>query len=187
MIRSSLLTALISIGIGASAADTYEIDPVHSSAVFKVSHLNIVPFYGSFAEVTGTVLLDADAAKNSVNITIPADKVVTHNDKRDQHLRGPDFFNTKQFPTLTFVSTAWKKVDDKNFAVTGDLTIKGVTKSITVPVVATGTGQNPMNKKDEVGFEAQFSIKRGDYGITYGPGALGEDVAFTIAIEAAKK
>ena len=118
-----LAITLGSLGMAVHAADTFKIDPVESSVVFSVMYLGVTNFYGRFNDVTGTVVLDkADPSKSSVDLTIPVESVDTNNEKRDQHLKSPDFFNAKQFPVMTFKS---KKVEwsGDTYNVTGDFTL----------------------------------------------------------------
>ena len=128
----------------AHAADSYTVDPVHTAALFKVKHVGVSYTYGRFNDVSGTVVFDAaNPAASKVDITIQAGSVDTHSEKRDAHLANPDFFDAKQFPVLKFVSTAFKKVDDSTFDVTGDFILHGVTKPITIKAVKVGEGKNP--------------------------------------------
>ena len=169
----------------ALAADTYKIDPVHSVVGFAVKHMEVSPFYGRFNEPTGAITLDsADPSKSSFNIEIAAEKVDTGNDKRDAHLRTPDFFDAKQFPTITFKSTSVKGSGD-SFEVSGDLTLHGVTKSITVPVRK--TGEKETGKGVRTGWEAMFDIKRSDFGMTGMIPQISDDVQLLVALAAVKQ
>lgn len=169
----------------ALAADTYKVDPVHSTVIFKVGHFEVSNFQGRFNEPTGTVAIDpGDPSKSSFNIEIQADKVDTANAKRDGHLKSPDFFDVKQFPTITFKSTAVKGSGDK-LEVIGDLTLHGVTKSITVPV--TRVGEKDTGKMGyRTGWEATFNLKRSDYGMTTMVGPVADEVQLTVSLEAVK-
>ena len=123
-----LAITLGSLGMAAQA-DTFKIDPVESSVVFSVMTLGLSNFHGRFNDISGTVVLDkADPSKSSFDITIPVESVDTKNEKRDQHLKSPDFFNAKQFPVMTFKS---KKVEGSgnSFTVTGDFSLHGVTQA----------------------------------------------------------
>jgi polyisoprenoid-binding protein YceI len=170
----------------ARAADTYEIDPVHSSVVFKIKHLNVAPFYGTFERMTGTVAFDdANPASCSVTAEIPVESVRTHAEKRDGHLKSKDFFNAESFPTMTFKSTSFTKKGENLFDVTGDLTIHGVTKPVTARAEKTGAGKG-MGGKQIIGFDVTFSVKRSDFGITFMPEGLGDEVKVMIGVEAGK-
>lgn len=169
------------------AADTYAVDPVHTAALFKVKHVGVSYTYGRFNDISGTIVFDAaDPAASKVDITIQAASVDTDNQKRDAHLANPDFFDAKQFPVLKFVSTAFKKVDDSTFDVTGDFTLHGVTKPIAIKVVKIGEGKDPWGGY-RIGFESTFTIKRSDYGMTKMMDAVGDEVTVTFATEGIKK
>lgn len=191
-IRHALFpTIALSFGLGLapdlSAADTYAIDPVHTAAIFKVKHLGVSHTYGRFNDVAGTIVFDAaNPAASKVEITIQAGSVDTFNQKRDGHLASPDFFDSKQFTTLSFVSTAFKKVDEQNYEVAGNFTLHGVTKPLTLTVVKVGEGKDPWGGY-RIGFDAAFTIKRSDFGMTKMLEAVGDDVAITFATEAIKK
>ncbi len=182
-----LLAAFAVCAAPAYAADTYDLDPVHSAALFSVSHLDVSRTHGRFNGISGTLTWDAtDAAKSAISITIQTESVDTGNEKRDQHLRLPDFFNTKQFATMTFVSKSFTKVDDKTYTVAGEMTLAGTTKPLSVTVKKIGEGKNPYNSQSIIGFETSFAIKRSDFNIKGVP-AVGDQVDVTFALEAAKK
>jgi polyisoprenoid-binding protein YceI len=167
----------------APAAEAWAVDPTHSSLLFKVQHNGVSNFYGMFKEFGGRFTVDADASKCSVSFTVQAASIDSRNGKRDQHLSSPDFFSVKEFPTIEFKSTKIAK-KDKEWTVTGPLTLHGVTKDITASVSETGkvTG----DKGSVAGFETKFTIKRSDFGMDYGleQGALGDEVAVVLAVEA---
>jgi polyisoprenoid-binding protein YceI len=170
----------------AATADDYKIDPGHSSAVFKVNHLGASNVYGMMPNVTGSITFnESDASKNTINISVDATTVSTFHNGRDKHLSGPDFFNAKQFPAITFKSTSWEKAGDGAYDITGAFTMLGVTKTITVKAEHIGFGKN-RGGKNLAGFESTFTIDRTDYGMNYGvaeKGGLGKDVTITIAVE----
>jgi len=184
--RHLFIPLIAFVAVPAFSADTYAIDPGHSAALFSVSHLGISNTHGRFNGIDGTLTWDAtDPTKSAISITIKTDTVDTANEKRDQHLRAPDFFNAKQMPTATFVSKTFTKIDDSNFSVTGDLTLVGTTKPVTVKVKKIGEGKDPWGGY-RIGFETSFSIKRADFNIKGVPG-VGEDVALTFGLEGIKK
>ncbi|MFN0242133.1 MAG: YceI family protein [Planctomycetota bacterium] len=167
------------------AADAYKIDAVHSSVVFKAKHQNVSWGFGRFNDISGTITYDeAKPESSKVDLTIKTESVDTANGKRDGHLKSPDFFDAKQFPTATFVSKSVKS-KDKKLAVTGDLTIRGVTKSITIDVEVTGVAKDGQGG-ELAGFYTEFTIQRTDFGVNYGQGGIGTDVTLMIGIEAAK-
>ena len=120
-----------------------------------------------------------------MSIEINAETIDTAHEKRDQHLRSPDFFSTNQFPTIEFKSTAVEKTSD-GYAVTGDLKLRGKTKSITVDMVQIGAGEDPWGNY-RVGFDGSFTIKRSEFGVSYMPKGLGEEVEIMISVEGIKK
>src|SRR5215212_12151210 len=127
-----LAAFLCSAAFSARGADTFKIDPVHSSVLFSIKHLGVTDFYGMFKDISGTVTFDkSDPAKSSVELTVPVESLDSRNPKRDQHLKSPDFFNAKQFPTLSFKS---KKVEASGgtYKVSGDFTLHGVTQPLTI-------------------------------------------------------
>lgn len=167
----------------APVANEWQVDGGHSSVVFKIKHAGASWFYGMFTNVTGKVVFDAEKPESSsVAIEIDAESVQTRDDKRDQHLRGPDFFDCKQFPKITFASNGWKK-SGSGFEVAGDLELRGVKKAVTATVTPTGTGEFYGKR---AGFEATFVVKRSDFGMDYGvaKNVLGDEVHMTVAIEA---
>jgi polyisoprenoid-binding protein YceI len=175
-----------SLGLVAHSADTYKIDPVHSSVLFSIKHLGVTDFYGGFNEIAGTVSFDSAApAKSSVQLTIPVESLATRNPKRDQHLKSPDFFNAKQFPILAFKSS---KVEGtgSTYKVTGDFSLHGVTKPITVEFKRGNDGKG-MTGEVRGGGETRFTIKRSDYGMTFMQDALGDDVNIILSLEGVKQ
>lgn len=186
-IRSSFLAAALALAAlaGLARADSYKLDPAHTFVVFKIQHLGAGNVWGRFNNPAGTVVIDADDAKSSVNLTIKVADIDTANKQRDEHLKTADFFSAEQFPAITFVSKTVKKLDDKTWDVTGDLTIKGTTKSITVKLEKTGEGKG-MQGETRLGLESTFTIKRADYGVDGLPQAVGADATLTVSIEAIK-
>jgi polyisoprenoid-binding protein YceI len=169
-----------------AAVETYTIDPVHSSVAFSIRHfVSKVP--GSFTKFSGTIVVDrANLEKSSVEAIIDVASISTANEKRDGHLKTPDFFDTAKFGTATFKSKSWKKTGEDSFDVTGDLTIHGVTKEIVLKtkLLAFGPG---MQGAQLSGWEATATINKADFGVN-GPAmlgkALGDDVTLNISIEA---
>ena len=183
-----MLAGLVVVVVWSSlalAADTYKVDPVHSTVIFKIGHFEVSNFQGRFNEPTGTITVDSgDPSKSSFNIEIQADKIDTANNKRDGHLKSPDFFDVKQFPTITFKSTEVKGAGDK-LEVTGDLTLHGVTKPITVAV--TKVGEKDTGKMGyRAGWEATINLKRSEFGMTTMVGPVADEVQLTVSLEAVK-
>ncbi|QDV43703.1 hypothetical protein Enr13x_35600 [Stieleria neptunia] len=149
-------------GSSVSAADVYDYDGVHSSVSFKARHLDISWIHGRFNEVSGTFSLDReDPSKSTFSLTIKTDSVDTANKARDEHLRQPDYFDTKQFPTIEFRSTSVKAIDG-GYEVTGDFTMHGTTNSITL--VLMGGKEHDFKKVKRVAFSTELELKRSDYG-----------------------
>ena len=172
----------------ALAADTYKIDSVHSSVVYKISHLNLANVYGRFNEPTGQVVWDGeDPTKSTFEFEVDAEKVDTGNAKRDAHLKSPDFFDAKQFPKISYKSTKVTKKSDNELELTGDLTMHGVTKPITFTITKTGEGNGLKPGEHRTGWEAQVDLKRTDWGIKGLVGPVGDDVHLTISFEAVKQ
>lgn len=171
----------------AQAADTYEIDPTHTFPTFEISHLGLSTFRGRFDKTSGTIVLDLAKKTGSVDVTIDANSVSTGVAKLDEHLKKPDFFDTAKYPTITFKSTAFKFDGDELDEVTGDLTMHGVTKSVTLDVDDFVCKPHPMRQTPACGADLEATIKRSDWGIsTYSPN-IGEEVKLKIEVEALKK
>jgi polyisoprenoid-binding protein YceI len=178
-----LLSALVMVGTG--VAETYEIDKGHSSVDFSIRHL-VGRTSGHFNTFSGTVMYDpAHPEKTSVEATIDVASIDTGHEGRDGHLRKDDFFGVETYPTMTFKSTS-AKVDGETILLTGDFTMHGTTKAITLPVVVLGVGVHPRNKAPLAGFETGLVLKRSDYGVnswTDVAGVLGDEVKVHIALE----
>ena len=189
-----LVLALLIIGFTGSgqladAADTYQIDTAHSMIIFRAKHKGITYNYGRFNEFTGNLMIDeTDISNSTVEFEVKTASVDTANNKRDQHLRSPDFFSAKQFPVITFKSTKvnMKEGKEDTLEITGDLELLGVKKSITVDVEITGRGKGGQGES-VIGFESVFAIKRSEFGMTYGTGAVNDDIRLTVTIEAMQK
>lgn len=186
-LRTLIPALVVALALPALAQDTYKIDAVHSQVGFKVRHF-VAKTAGRFAKFEGTIKVDTqDIAKSSVEVTIDATSVNTDNESRDKHLRSADFFETDKYPTITFKSTAVKEVSKGKLEVTGNLTMKGVTKQVTFPI--TNAGTRPGMKPGTVlaGFiDGSLKLNRMDYGIKYGPAVVGEEVEIELNIEANK-
>jgi len=179
-----LALSLLVPAIAQAAAAKYTIDPAHSFAIFRIKHMDVGHVYGRFNEPMGTITIDdADPSKSSFTLELQTQKVDTGIQKRDDHLRSPDFFNAKQFPSIKFVSKEVKK-SDKGYEVTGDLTLHGVTKSITFNLEQTGQGN--MGAKQMIGFETTLDIKRTDFEMKKMVGPAADDVRLIISLEAGK-
>ena len=166
-----------------TSATYWKVDPVHSSVLFKVKHYQGAYFYGRFAKFEGSFVFDPENLGDSeVVMEVEAESVDTRSEGLDKHLRSPDFFDARQFPNILFESTKVKKGKGNVLKVTGDLTLHGVTKSITIEVEHTGTGKG--RRGPVAGFHTSFTIDRTDFGVSYGTGGIGSDVELIISIEA---
>lgn len=170
LLMGTLLATLVLAGTRTSrAADEYDYDAVHSSVSFKARHLDISWIHGRFNEVSGKFSLDRqNPAKSKFLLSIKADSVDTNNAKRDEHLRQPDYFDTKQFPTIEFKSTKVKPIDG-GYEVTGDFTMHGTTRPVTL--VLKGGQEKEFKGTKRVGFSTELSLKRSDY--NFDPSAIG--------------
>lgn len=167
---------------------TFEIDPVHSMVVFRIGHLGVSYVYGRFNEPTGDYNIDvANPSASFINITLDAAKVDTANERRDNHLRSPDFFNAKQFPTLAFKSASFEKSGKNSMKVRGQITMLGVTKDVEATLEFIGEAETRQGYKS--GFEASFKINRSEFGMTkyLEENALGDEVTLWITIEGGRK
>ena len=173
-----------------ATATTWKIDPAHSIAEFKVKHMMIANVKGKFSGIQGTLHLDeADPARSSVEASIPMETVFTGDAQRDTHLKSPDFFHCEKHPEMTFKSTKIEVRGPGELAVTGDLSLHGVTKPVTFEVDGpTPPGKDPWGNT-RVGLEATTKINRKDFGLTWnaaletGGVLVGEDVAITLDVE----
>lgn len=148
-------------------AGEYKTDPAHTQIEFGINHLGFNEFYGLIADSRGTLRFDpARPAEASVEIEIPLTRIITTSADLDAHLRNADFFDVDKFPTATFKSTR-VEVAGQTAKIHGDLTIKGVTKPVTLDARFIGAGINPMNKAETIGFEAHTTLRRSDFGIDY--------------------
>jgi len=168
----------------------WTIDGSHSLAEFSVKHMMVTTVKGRFQKISGNIVWDeTNPSASSVEATIDASSITTHDEKRDAHLSSADFFELEKYPTITFKST---KVDAKNadnFKVTGDLTLHGVTKEVTLDVEYNGSGKNPWGMT-VAGFTARTSVNRKDYGLNWnvaletGGMLVSDKVNITLEVEA---
>ena len=192
IVRIAAALALALPGLALGASSTWQIDPAHTHAIFGVRHLVISTVKGEFGKTTGTLVLDdADVTKSKVEATIDATTVNTREPKRDEHLRSPDFFDVAKHPTLTFKSTKVEKAGEGKLRVAGDLTIRGVTKSVTLDVSGpTQEIKDPWGNAKR-GVSATTKINRKDFGLAWsktieaGP-VVGDEVTIEIEAELAK-
>ena len=151
-----------------AAEESYVIEPVHSQPQWETRHIGMSPQRGSFGKVSGKVMLDREAKKGSIDMTIDATSIRTFDGRLDAIVKGERFFNVEKFPTLTFKSDKFTFDGDRVVQVDGDLTMIGVTKPTSFKVTNFVCGENPFNKKPMCGAEATATIKRSDWGMTNG-------------------
>lgn len=184
--RSLIITALIfASSLSMAEAHKYTVDAVHTAVIFKISHLGFSNTYGRFTGVEGSFTIDEDKPeKSTLEMKIKADSINTDDAKRDKHLKGPDFFNSKQNKFITFNSKSVKKTKDSVYQISGDLTLNGVTRPLTIEFKRSRTGQDPWGKT-RTGGDTTFKIKRSDFNMNYmqGENQLGDEVEMIISLE----
>ncbi|WP_428307603.1 YceI family protein [Lacipirellula sp.] len=195
MSRTAKLALALVLAIGSLQsplhADEYTVDPSHTSVIFGISHLGYSFTYGRFNKVSGAFTLDPakpDAA--SFTLAIDAGSIDTNDAKRDDHLRGPDFLNTGEFPVISFKSNkvvVEKKDDATIYVVSGDLTMHGVTKPVTLNLQKLGEGPGPTGQGFHTGFNCQTKLNRSEWGMTKMVPHIGDEVAVTISLEGSRK
>ncbi|WP_114394140.1 YceI family protein [Oleisolibacter albus] len=194
LIRSLLVTATL-LAMPAAAQDvtrdaaavkagTYAVEPSHTKVLYAINHLGYSTYYGAFPKAQGSLTLDpANLDKSSLEITIDVAAIDSSDDALDKHLRGPDFFDTAKFPTATFKSTKIERTGANTARITGDLTLKGVTKPVTLDATFNQAGVNFISKTYSVGFDAVGTLKRSDFGIKAYVPAVGDEVTLRIGSE----
>lgn len=183
MKRSSVLClAGVCLGslvlVQSASAEDFKVDSGHSAVIFRVKHLGVSYCYGRFNEIGGSFSFDS----GSLDIEIKTSSIDSNSENRDKHLKGPDFFNVKQFPVIKFTGKKFKKIGDDEFEVSGDLTLHGVTKPLTIQLERVGSGKDPWGGYRS-GFETTFTIKRTDFGMKFMTGGLGDEIRVIVSIE----
>jgi polyisoprenoid-binding protein YceI len=187
----SVAWVLLLSALAAAEPAVYKVDPDHSGVGFTIRHfVSNVP--GRFRDFDGSIRYDKlEPAASSIELTVRAASIDTGNNDRDEHLRSADFFEVQKFPTITFTSAEVKARDANLLEVTGDLTMHGATRRMTIPVQVLGTVKTPNGEK--AGFEAVFTLNRKDFGITWNRvldasgSVLGDEVKVTIEVEASRQ
>ncbi len=194
LLKSALAAVVLAAPSLALAAE-YDIDPVHTHAQFKVRHMMVTDVKGEFGQVTGTLQLnEEDITRSSVNVTIDATTLDTRNAKRDAHLKSADFFDVENHKTLTFKSTKVEKVAEGKLKVTGDLTLRGVTRQVVLDVTGpTAPYKHPFTGGSHVGVSATTKLNRLDYGLKWNKAMesgglfVGNDVEVALEVELIQK
>ena len=164
-----------------AAPEQYDIDPVHSVFLFRIGHMNVGVFYGRFNNPTGSFTFDEeDPSKSNFQVQVKAASFDSGNAQRDQHVRGPDFLGSKEFPNVTFKSKSVKAAGEGKYEVAGDLTLHGKTKPVTVVLEKIGSNGNV------IGFEGTTEIRRSDFGMKSMQG-VSDEVRLILAFEGKRK
>ena len=191
LVAALLFGTSLALSVATARAQTFNIDPAHTTVAFLVNHLGYSNMLGRFNTVEGEFELnEGDPAASKVSVKIMTESVDTNHAKRDEHLRSPDFFNSAEFPEMTFVSTSIEKTGDNSGTVTGDLTLLGVTKAVTMDVEFNKKAEHPLPQYNGIltaGFSARGKLKRSDYGMKYALGGIGDEIELIIEAEGAKK
>jgi len=182
-----IFAALVVTALATGAhADDYAIDPVHSAAVFRIPHVGISWVYGRFKDLSGVFTIDAqNPAATHFELAAGVDSVDTDNPKRNEHLKSPDFFNANQFPAITFKSMNVKPVDG-GYEASGELTLHGVTRPLTLVLLGGRTAEFPKGVQ-RTGYFGEFAIKRSDFGMDKMLEAVGDEVRVQLSFEGTKK
>jgi polyisoprenoid-binding protein YceI len=184
IVRSVVVALALVPAMALAQATTWNVDGSHTRTGFSVKHLVISDVKGDFDKLSGKAQVDdADLSKSSVEVAIEAASISTRDEKRDNHLKSADFFDVAKFPTLTFKSTKIVAGKDGALTVTGDLTMRGVTKPVTLEGSITGTITDPQGNTRR-GVSATGKLNRRDFGVSYGPAAIvGDEVKLDIQAE----
>jgi polyisoprenoid-binding protein YceI len=184
--RLVLATLVVTALSGTARGDEYAVDAAHSAAVFRVSHIGLSWTFGRFKDLSGTFAVDArNPAATRFELSARVDTVDTDNAQRDQHLKSPDFFNAKEFPVIRFKSTSAKAVEG-GYEVTGDLTLHGATKPLTIVLKGGRTAEFPRGVQ-RTGYTGEFTIKRSEFGMDKMLPAVGDDIHVNVSFEGTKK
>lgn len=188
MFRQLLSVSVAMIMAATANAQTWSLDKTHAKLGFSVVHLLVSDVEGYFKSFDAKITSSKDDFTDAkIELTAEINSINTQVDDRDNHLKGADFFDAEKFPTLTFKSTSIKKVGGKNYKVTGDLTMKGVTKPVTLDVVLNGTATHPYSKKTVAGFKVKGTLKRSDFGVGTIPVAIvGDEITLNSNVEFVK-
>jgi polyisoprenoid-binding protein YceI len=189
MFRKFLVCSAVFVFISSAFAqlETWKIDPAHSAAQFSVRHLGISTVRGEFKKVSGSANYDpTDPAKTSIEATIDATTIDTRVDKRDNDLRGPEFFDVQKYPTITFKSKRTEAEGTGKLKITGDLTIHGVTREVVLDVDGPTPPIKDPKGNSHMGASATTKINRKDFGVSGAPTVAGDEVSITIDVELIK-
>ena len=180
-----VIVAVFTFAVSALAqVETWQIDPNHSAAQFAVKHMGLSTVRGAFSKMTGTVQYDpADPTKTVIDVTIDANSIDTRVEPRDKDLRSPNFFDVEKFPTMTFKSKKAEAAGKGKLKITGDLTIKGVTKEVVLNVDGPNGPIKDPRGNQHMGASATTEISRKDFGVNGAPGGVADQVEITLDVE----
>ncbi len=186
--KAKLLALIVAATLAAPviAADSYTIDTRHTFPSFEINHLGFSTQRGRFDKTSGKLTLDLAAKRGSIDVVIDANSINTGLEELHQHLKGEDFFDTAQYPTLSFTSKSLKFNGDQLVGADGELTLHGVTKPVSLTIDAFKCAPHPMNKKPMCGANAVTTIKRSEFGMSKYVPAVSDEVKIAIQIEAVK-
>jgi polyisoprenoid-binding protein YceI len=193
--RSTLFLLALALGVALTqtpsesqegGASEFEIDTAHSSVIFRIQHLGVSYTYGRFNKFSGSIDFSPGGAGSVVAIEVDATSIDTNDEKRDNHLRSPDFFSAREFPAISFKSDSWEKDGEKTYKVTGTMNLHGESSTVTARVVQTGEGDRGKFGY-RIGFEATLELKRSAFGMNKLMQAVGDDVKLIISAEAVRK
>lgn len=174
-------TAACATPMTASAADTYVLDTAHTFVQFSVDRFGFNAVIGEFRDVTGEIILDKEApAKSAVSVEIRTDSLISGDATRDEHLKGPFWFNIGEFPVMSFSSSSVETIGENEANVAGELLLHGVRKPVTLHVKLNKLGVDPATKGEAVGFSATAKLKRSDFGMNTAAGMVGDEIDIRI-------
>jgi polyisoprenoid-binding protein YceI len=181
------VAATFSVAPPVNAAEAYKVDTAHTYVLFRVNHLGIGYSYGRILTPTGTFTVDDSPGGNgSIDVQVFAKNIFTGVEKRDNHLKSPDFFNAGKYPVITFKSSSFKKVAENKYEITANVTLLGKTLPISLTAIQTGIGKDPYGSFRR-GFESTFTVKRSYFGMDFMLGGVSDEVQVTISVEGVRQ
>jgi polyisoprenoid-binding protein YceI len=191
MRKVTLGAMALALPLAVGAAESYTFDPFHTYVNFAVDHLGFSTLYGRFDKSSGKAMLDRAGKKGAIEFVVETGSINTGDSDRasrprarDEHLRGTDFFNSAEFPRMTFKSTAVKFAGENVAEVEGQMTLLGVTKPLTLKIERWKCGAHPFSKREMCGGNAIGKIRRSDFGMKYGLPAVGDEITLLVGFEA---
>ncbi|MEI6815339.1 MAG: YceI family protein [Bacteroidota bacterium] len=192
-VKMILIAVLAIMGQGAFAQINWIVDQAHTKVGFSVTHMAVSQVEGNFKKFEGKITTEDEDFKNTnIQFTLDVNSITTENEMRDKHIKSDDFFNAEKFPTITFKSKSFKKIDGKKYILTGDMTVRDVTKTVDLAVIYNGKVNDPYGNL-RAGFKVSGKINRLDYNLKWntlmggGDAVVGKDVEFNVNIEVTKE